>query len=599
VAILAGVAIALLQPTITGSARSINIANLHPLETGVYGEYQWSRAELPLFGYLAAPADTALIRLRLSAGPTPADTRPLHVVAAGWATDLVVRGGAPRTYQYLLAPVGRGLYMVGQIAPLADAGNRELGVAIYQALAVPLGAHLWLEWLVPALAVIVGGIAGLCGWRAITLLGCALVIYAREPRLFHEPRLWAEEGVVFLTYAYTHDWWQVLTVPYTSYYLLFTNLSGLLAARMVPLLLAPLITTILALAVQLLPAALILWSDSPLWEGMFWRRVLAVAALFVPISGEVWLTTTNSQFHLTLAAGILLAIPPARGKRGWLYAALLALIGLSSPSACFLVPVFWLRWGRRGTEGLADALVLSAALVLQGALALSSLSSAGMRGVGGSIPLWERLNPNYPPTIVLILAMRLVVAPILGSGWASELVQNLFAFWRSAGWMYELCAALAGMVFGAGMVLVLRFDRRAVVHYLLLGMFLLAAGSTILSLGTTRIGLLSPLQGSRYYYAPIALLFLVIASWIGTGRRKLVGVLLAIVIAQAVFAYRETLPQAYDWSLWDVEVARWQVEPEYALKIWPRAWRMQIAAPGVRSQESGVRMLNRELRTEN
>jgi hypothetical protein len=189
---------------------------------------------------------------------------------------------------------------------------------------------------------------------------------------------------------------------------------------------------------------------------------------------------------------------------------------------------------------------------------------------------------------VLILALRLVVAPILGSGWASILTQNLFALWRSAGWMYELCVALVGGVLGAGIVLVLRFDRRAVVHYLLLGIFLLAAGSTILSLGTTRIELLSPLHGSRYYYAPIALLFLVVASWAGTGRRALVGVLLAILIAQAMFAYRETLLQAYDWSLWDVEVARWQVEPEYAIKIWPRGWRMQIAPFGTSIQESGV-----------
>jgi hypothetical protein len=40
-----------------------------------------------------------------------------------------------------------------------------------------------------------------------------------------------------------------------------------------------------------------------------------------------------------------------------------------------------------------------------------------------------------------------------------------------------------------------------------------------------------------------------------------------------------------------VEVARWQVEPEYALKIWPRGWRMQIAPFETRSQEPGVKLI--------
>ncbi|MDZ4721262.1 MAG: hypothetical protein SH847_22610, partial [Roseiflexaceae bacterium] len=459
-------------------------------------------------------------------------------------------------------------YMAGQIAPLAATGGRELGVAIYQTTAIPLGPHLWVALIGPVLAMIVGGIAGLRGWRAITLFGYALLIYAREPRLFYEPRLWAEEGLIYFSYAATHEWWRVILAPQLGYYAMFANFAALLAA--------PFVTILLALVIQLLPAVLILWSDSPLWDGRLWRRVLALLALVVPISGEVWLNTINSQFHLALAAGIILAIPPARGTKGWLYAALLAFIGLSSPSACFLVPAFWLRW-QKNKAGLADAIILTVALAIQGAIAFGSLANAELRGVGGSIALLDRAHPNYPPTIALILALRLVVTPVLGYIWTSELTQYVLVLWRSAGWMYEALAAVVCSVFGGGIIIAWRRDRRAVSHHLLVGIFLLAAGSTIVSLGATRIELLSPLTGSRYYYAPIALLFLVVASWVGSSRRIPLAILLAIVIGHSVVAYRATLPQAYDWSLWDLEVARWRIEPEYALKTWPRGWRMKIA----------------------
>ena len=215
-------------------------------------------------------------------------------------------------------------------------------------------------------------------FRTILFSGLtAVLIYLRDPRFFTSPRFWAEEGSLHFAYSYSHGWLQALFNPQVGYLNFWPNLATLLATT-VPLQSAPLITTLLAFAAQLLPVVLILTSRSTLWMG-WWRKALGVGVvLFFPLTTEVWLNTINSFTYLAAAAFlILLEQPPDAGIRRWMNCVLLVVCGLTGTLACFLAPIFaYLAITERSTERRWQTLILSACAVVQAVLIFNFKFSA-------------------------------------------------------------------------------------------------------------------------------------------------------------------------------------------------------------------------------
>src|SRR5690349_9841021 len=104
--------------------------------------------------------------------------------------------------------------------------------------------------------------------RPLAFLAAAGLIIARAPALFSAPRLWAEEGTRYFPTAFHKGWLPSLLQVQHGYYALWPNLAATLAARLVPLASAPLVTTLFAFAAQLMPVALILWGRGPLWPNL-------------------------------------------------------------------------------------------------------------------------------------------------------------------------------------------------------------------------------------------------------------------------------------------------------------------------------------------
>ena len=176
--------------------------------------------------------------------------------------------------------------------------------------------------------------------RAAAIFLFLLVVILRDPRYFLNPRLWAEEGSLHFAFAYTHPGVLSLFQPQQGYLNFWPNLSTFIAAR-VPLIISPLVTTLLALLVQLVPVLLILWSQSSHF-GTWPAKAAGIAVyLFVPLSGEGWLNTINSYtFFAVITFLILLEPSPNTPHRRRWYRALLGLAGLSGALIGFLLPLF-------------------------------------------------------------------------------------------------------------------------------------------------------------------------------------------------------------------------------------------------------------------
>jgi len=167
-------------------------------------------------------------------------------------------------------------------------------------------------------------------------------MFFRAPSFFFEPRFWGEEGVIYFSNAFNNSWYQALFTPHLGYFSLFNNIASTLAANIVPLKYAPLITTLLAFVVQVIPLAIVLWSRSELWGSAVKKAVGILIILFVPVTGEIWLATNLSQFYFSLITFLILMedMGNASLRRVWCYRILLVLSGLTGVVSCFITPLF-------------------------------------------------------------------------------------------------------------------------------------------------------------------------------------------------------------------------------------------------------------------
>lgn len=210
-------------------------------------------------------------------------------------------------------------------------------------------------------------------------------------------RVFWGRGQVHYAYAWSHPWPQALVTPQSGSLNIRANLSAVLAL-LVPLEHAPLVTTLMAMLVQLIPIAFILWNDT-LWAG--WPRKLVGLAIyqFLPIACETRLNPLNRySCFIIIFIFLLLLDPVPRGRaRRWVYRALLVLCGLSGVASTFLLPFFALRWlVERERERLVQTLTFGAATLVQ-ALAVFSYR--------GGLDFTQRLH-DLPLSVLLQIIWR-------------------------------------------------------------------------------------------------------------------------------------------------------------------------------------------------
>ena len=370
-------------------------------------------------------------------------------------------------------------------------------------------------------------------------------------------RFWAEEGSIF--YADFHGRSLLERLLYLVYGHLMLAANLVVAASMlVPLKLAPLVTTWLSLAVQSIPVVLIAaWHDR-----LGLTRAAAVAVIIVlvglPQAPEVWANAVNLHFHFSLVAAIVAVARTGAGDARWTGRILLALSGLSGVPANFLVPVFlaiaavtrererWIQFGILATTAAIQVLLL--------------LSHPGTTG--------ERVISFDPRLYWLPILAQQVLSPLLGMKLGEGLATILRRVLQN-----DADALFFALVCSIPIACLFAWAWRA--RSLTLWTLLAASMTLVLlsifgSIGE-KVSFISTAGGGRYFYVPNVLLAMFLFSAFGTSRHLLARAFLALLVVGSLVH----VPSSAKGPDWIAAYDRAMAERAAEIDIWPAGWKMR------------------------
>lgn len=417
-----------------------------------------------------------------------------------------------------------------------------------------------------------------CGsrWeRLLWLTLIAVLVVSRAPNLVSDPRFWAEEATIYFSYARQSGILESLLFisnGYPSYLNLSANVPATLAANLVSLGAAPLVTTIVAFMVQLIPFGLVFFGNSRIWVTRPQRLLVAAVLLFGPAvtTGEVWLNSTNSQVFCGIIGVILLCERTDDRHRGvkWLYRGLLVFCSLSGPYTAFLAPAYLFKIRLEGTaEARRHAWIVAAAVIIQaGAHVLTRLGFPYVPSRLAQTHWGFRLTTMFFNEVLYTIFgydLAPIIARQLGILEVVRQKAGSLEYLRLAGW--NSLVVLSAMVWWVSYHARRRFD--AILPVALVSLLI-------------PIFFVAPSAGSRYVVVPGTVLLLTFCSCAINPKvrlgRWLCGLILAVSVVAGVAAYWRDIPKeisplghAPQRPSWSSEVRRWRENDQYRLRIWP------------------------------
>lgn len=405
-------------------------------------------------------------------------------------------------------------------------------------------------------------------WALILPIIAALIVL-RVPSLVFDGRFWAEEGVVHFYRAWHSSFIEALFAPHAGYLNIVANGAALAARHISSVERAPVVTALVSLAIQLLPAAIIAGGRVP-WLRHPAALSLAMLATILPIgAGEVWLNAINSQFHLMASAGIILALVPRRGPVEWLRLGTLALASLSGPGTPILGPLFLIRAIRERTRArLFQLVVVGIGAMIQAAIVFG-----------------QPRAPRHASIEVTLTAIGVneVVLPLVGQVRTNALADVLFhAFEQGAQpWWPALLPVIVFIAFAAACW----YRRDGTTLWLFVGALWLAVASFASAMVVENPNYLVLWVGPRYAFAPTVLFMLaVLGLAVPAGRVAWPARILAGWIwTVALVSYFSVPPTFTTGPAWRDQVALWRANPAHPMAIWPSGdtWKLPLSpVPG-------------------
>lgn len=428
--------------------------------------------------------------------------------------------------------------------------------------------------------------------RSMTLFIAVLVIFvARDPTLLSSPRFWGEEGLIYFSYARENSWIMALLKPHLGYYSLFANLASVLAAHLLPLKFAPFATTYMALAVQTLPFGVVIWGRSQLWHNYLRKMVAIMLILFAPLSGEIWLNSINSQFYFCLTVLLLFFEPPvrSRGQKYFLYGVVF-IACLSSVVCCFLFPIILSKaLLQKRNEDIKISLIMLFCTLIQFGIVIHTSPEPDLliiREVGLNPP--GRSTTLTLPVFGYILFVKNICLPLLGSS-LTQTITNAIHSMRLGSPLIFSGIGYGLLLLVASLILWLMALTKKNEKYLLIEAYLLLVVlSTIFSRPDKKWVIIDPINVQRYYYIPNIIILLMV-YWAGFSaptkafslKKCLVPTLfLGITLFHGIVVYRSSLEKLHFYKetppKWENEVAKWENNENYILKIWPKGWQVKL-----------------------
>jgi hypothetical protein len=414
--------------------------------------------------------------------------------------------------------------------------------------------------------------------KFLVLAGCIIVIGLRDVQLISEPRLWAEEGTRYYNQAYYYSdspyWYMGLVRIQRGYLALWPSLATTTAANLFSVEQTPLVTTLFAFVIQIIPFAIVLWSQAAFWKPA-WRKIAGVLILlFAPISAEAWLNTINSQFFLALSTFLILLEEAEVGKvQTWLYRILLGVAGLTGPVSGILTPLFVFKaWKEKKRQRVIQAGLLGACAIIQ--LLILLISSRQDPSVGLRFAVID-LRP-FPLVLITQCLGPVLVGPTLSGQIASTILPVV----RSGGLPIVIAIALSLAIIGT--IFWLAVKRLANIEKVIFigSYFLLVFFGFVGSLWQDKFALIQTGDFQRYFFVPNAIFMLILLANINELKFEFHTVFfilaLTTVLVLGIASYRPTTIGGPDWPKWSQEIQAWRIDPGRKINIWPLGWQITL-----------------------
>ena len=416
----------------------------------------------------------------------------------------------------------------------------------------------------------------------------ALLIWARLPVLFSDPRFWAEEGTVFFGSALEQPFLGSLFMVRQGYFNLIDNVAGIIAARAVPLERAPVVTLMVSLLIQLLPAWLILTSRIEVLRSRT-SQTMALGVILLSIPDiEIWLNTSNCQFHLAVSVFIIL-ISAAQQRRYAILgrAAVLLMSGLTGIASVLLAPFFMVRAAVERTRArVIEAAVLTFSMAVQGVAVMYAISG-GARGIS--------FDPNV---YACVLFVKSILLPLGGfSTITDEISDTVF---RAAASGHTPALVYLTVLMAVGVLGVMAFRSRCHEARIAWMAFLwITVISFVGGIDAEKDTYILPQLGGRYFYVPnvcLGLLLVMLVSREGARSaiaRSSAAVVLIWVLIMGGYDYIGTRRNPYyeqftQGPSWRAGVAAWRMDHALPIRIWPESWTVEIPAAPDKSGKTGT-----------
>jgi hypothetical protein len=393
------------------------------------------------------------------------------------------------------------------------------------------------------------------------MLLCMAFVYLflRAPAAFYRGFVGAEEGSVYLRYAWYSPVFRSLWVGHQGYYSIVPNVLGVLEAHVIPLEYIGLVNAYTAAFFQLLFVYTVLECD--LFRSTPKRiAALVVCLLAVPVD-SIMLAMIHSQFYLAATALMILMTKPRR-ERYVLDCAIVLIASINGPLSCTLLPFYvWDAWKTGSRARWTQAGLMAVGLVVE--VAAVVITGIG-RATGHSSPLFILMAFFVlgPVMEFMTRGMYHVVARVL-------FAQKIMHWWPL---LWGITAAFSVAWIGAGILLYRRLNTETK-RFLLLGTYMVFI--SLVGAGNRNQDLIT--VGHHYLFVFNEALGLVLVCvafeprYIGGWQKLARGMLVLLVISGL---YDDTYFWIHPWTAnnWRVEVARWRQDPNYRMKTWPQAW---------------------------
>jgi hypothetical protein len=333
---------------------------------------------------------------------------------------------------------------------------------------------------------------GIRPWHhvVIFLLSCTVVVSRRPDAILHA-QFYAEDGHVWFADAYNLGWWHALLRTWASCFQTMPRLGASLAL-LAPVVYAPFVLNLIAVAFQAFPANLLLSSRSAPWGSLRFRILLAILYLALPNTTEVNTGITDAQWPLALSAFLVIAAHTSQSAVGMAFdLAVVLLCGFTGPFCIFLLPIaLVLAW----TRGESRRWLWAGALAMTSVVQLVSLVIVKPSGdpfghreaVMGASAVW----------FSRILAGQIYLADLVG--W-NELAMNS----GPGAFIFLVFVAIAGTVIVAACFLKSKLEMR--LFLLFSGIILMASLISPTMSSPAGVSVWQKLAGSpaiRYWFFP-------------------------------------------------------------------------------------------------